>query len=107
MQDAKRVEAFPRRSIFFDVDGTLIDFTNQPRWDVIDMLRSFHALGYQIGVWSGGGASYAESVVRRLGLEAFVSWIWTKEKICPAPLAVDDDATSFGPDTTIIRVLNH
>lgn len=94
----------PTGYIFFDVDGTLIDYEDQPRWDVIDMLRSFHALGYQVSVWSGGGASYAGSVVRRLGLTNLVTHITAKDKTCPAPLAVDDEPLASWPDTYVIRV---
>lgn len=93
------------RSIVFDVDGTLIDFEDQPRWEVIDMLRAFHAIGYRILVWSGGGASYAGYVVRRLGLSGFVSQILSKGDAVEADYAVDDmpDA-DFKPGMPVILV---
>jgi len=69
--------------IAFDVDGTLETYNEKPRWNVIDLLRCFHALGHRIIVWSGGGKSYAEQKVRELNLEEFVDTCYDK----PCPLS--------------------
>ena len=59
------------RKICFDVDGTLIttDKDPQPRKDVLSLLYSFHKLGWQIWVHSGGGVSYASHWVQKLELD--------------------------------------
>lgn len=59
--------------VAFDVDGVLIDDEDKPNWPVIDLLRAFKGLGFEIVVWSGGGEEYATTWTRRLGLEQFVS----------------------------------
>lgn len=61
----------------FDVDGTLITYSDKPRWDVIDTLRHLSKFG-TILVWSGGGKDYAEQWVRKLHLEEFVESCHTK-----------------------------
>jgi hypothetical protein len=42
-------------TVFFDVDGTLIDDQDRPRYEVIDLLRAMVACGQNVFVWSGGG----------------------------------------------------
>lgn len=60
-------------TIAFDVDGTLIDENGDPYWRICDMLRTFSKFkNVTIVVWSGGGKSYAESIVRMLHLEKYV-----------------------------------
>jgi ribonucleotide monophosphatase NagD (HAD superfamily) len=46
--------------VFIDVDGTLIDQNDNPRPHVIELLQRLYAAGYQIIIWSAGGAQYAE-----------------------------------------------
>ena len=87
-----------KRGVLFDVDGTLITFSDEPNLDVIQLLLAFHNLGYEIGVWSGGGVDYAARWVDKLGLSRYVSWVGAKAKI-PADagvpwlpvLSVDDE----------------
>lgn len=89
--------------IFFDVDETLVFWkTDQDSTDIviqavdpymggqyvklvphqrhIDLLKRNHGQGRTIVVWSAGGVYWAESVVRALGLESYVSLILTKPK---------------------------
>lgn len=57
----------------FDCDGTLKDVMNdKPRREIVDLLIALKKIGARIVVWSGGGASYAEHVVRWLHIEEFV-----------------------------------
>lgn len=56
--------------IVFDVDGTLFDDKNQPRYDVIDLFRMFQSLGWEMYIHSGGGKDYARMAQNRLGLKA-------------------------------------
>lgn len=65
--------------VAFDVDGTLWDFDDRPRWDVINQLLYFSGIGCEITVWSGGGADYAERIVRHLNLNPYVTHIKAKE----------------------------
>lgn len=98
-------DSLPQPTIVFDVDGTLIDLFDQPRWEVIDMLRAFYAIGYRIFVWSGGGKGYADMVVRRLGLSSFVEETYAKSMDIHVDLAVDDVADAdFGPNIPVIKV---
>ena len=56
----------------FDIDGTLIDGENK----LNSTIKLLVALAEQkwknvrVVVWSGGGRGYAETIVRRLGLDA-------------------------------------
>jgi len=67
-------------TVAFDVDGTLIDFHDEPQWHVIDTLRCLKIIGCTIVVWSGGGKSYAEMWVRKLFLEDQVDKVTDKPK---------------------------
>lgn len=59
--------------IAFDVDGTLIDSEGNTNWRITELLRLLSRFkNTQIVVWSGGGQSYAEMIVRKLGLEKYV-----------------------------------
>ena len=53
--------------IAFDVDGTLIDFDDKPRWHVVELAEQLAFLPNRVIIWSGGGKDYAETVARRLG----------------------------------------
>ena len=84
--------------VAFDVDGILIDDEDQPRWPIIDMLRAFHALGWETWVWSGGGDDYARMWVNRLGLAPFVTRIAhkTHDGLEWPDVAVDDERATLG-----------
>ena len=71
------------KRIVFDVDGTLIT-TNKnpkPREEIIDLLLSFHRLGYEIWVHSGGGVLYAKRWVEYLNID----------KMCHVRIAIKGD----------------
>lgn len=80
--------------IAFDVDGTLIDGSGDPRHEVIDLFRAFQALGHDMVIWSGGGTDYAKLCARRLGLRCIVQ----PKFVTAVDIAVDDMAD--GIDTT-------
>ena len=63
--------------IAFDVDGTLVTYQDEPRWDVLDMLRLL-SKKHTIISWSGGGKDYAEMWVRKLHIEKYISSCHTK-----------------------------
>lgn len=87
--------------VAFDVDGTLIDYESKPRYEVIDLLRAFSALGANIVVWSGGGVEYADKWVVQLGLKPFVDRVVHKGSIFPH-LVVDDVAGVDLGDTNFV-----
>ena len=82
--------------IAFDVDGTILNTNDTPRYSVIGLLLFFFendtvGLRHDIIVWSGGGVDYAKRWVERLGLKGKVRVIEKgSEKV---DIAVDD-ATS-------------
>jgi len=60
-------------TIAFDVDGTLIDSDGNTNWRQTELLRLLSRFkNTKIIVWSGGGKSYAEMIVRKLALEKYV-----------------------------------
>jgi len=75
-------------TIAFDVDGTLIDFHDRPRPQVIALFRAFQALGYRMLIWSAHGEDYSKEVGQKLGLTDFE--VIEKGSIEP-DIAVDDD----------------
>ncbi|MCK4307296.1 hypothetical protein KAW50_03600 [candidate division WOR-3 bacterium] len=58
--------------IAFDIDYTLIDEFDKPKYEVIDLFRWFEKQGWDMIIWSGGGVDYAEMWVRKLGLKATI-----------------------------------
>ena len=58
-------------NIFFDVDFTLIDNSNQLRPGVHELLRRLVEDGHRVFFWSGLGKRW--EVVRAFGLEDYVS----------------------------------
>ena len=86
-------------TVFFDVDSTLVlwDATQEemaikgikfgegdyavmcvPHEKHIEMLRQHKARNHLIVVWSAGGVSWAEAVIKKLGLEDLVDLVVTK-----------------------------
>lgn len=84
-----------KQSVAFDVDGCLIESNDQPRWQVIDLLRAFDAMGWHIIVWSGGGVDYCWMWVRRLGLFSMVDEVIRKgaERV---DVCFDDENVDLG-----------
>lgn len=79
-------------TICFDVDGTLIhqsgSLCDTPRYDIINLFKSFESLGFEMFIWSGGGIDYATHWRDKLGLKAT---IMAKGSFIP-DIAVDDMA---------------
>lgn len=60
-------------NIAFDLDDTLVNGrTHVPNYDLIQVLFWFYHNGANVYVWSAGGIEYAERIVQKLGLEAYV-----------------------------------
>ena len=82
--------------VAFDIDGTLIDNSDQPRHDVIDLFRWFESPGHTMAIWSGGGKDYARQKARELNLKAL---IYMKCSV-DVDIAVDDamETENWGKD---------
>ena len=78
--------------IAFDVDGTLIDDKDQPRHDILTMLRILSQY-YDIIIWSGSGKDYAEMWSRRLFIDDIAEDVRVKptKKDNTIDLAFDDE----------------
>ena len=57
--------------VYFDVDDTLVRTAGTKRMPivaVVERVRSLHARGAVLYVWSSGGAEYARTTVMELGI---------------------------------------
>ena len=54
--------------ILSDVDGVIVDYYGNPRLETIDLLWSFHALDFELVIWSGGYAGYPREIADRFNL---------------------------------------
>ena len=86
--------------VAFDVDGTLLDENDQPRWDVRDVLVAMSGW-CTVVVWSGSGMDYAAMQGRRLFLPDTVLY---REKVHGlADICFDDEDVNLA--TISIRVI--
>ena len=92
--------------VAFDIDGTLLDDADAPRYDVVALLHSLQALGAEIFIWSGGGIPYAQRWVERLGLNGVkIAAKWSID----VDLAIDDLAGEEAvklPAKVVFRINN-
>lgn len=80
--------------VCFDVDGTLFDYKDGVRKNILDLLNAFRNIpDVEVYVWSGGGVKYAKQRLRGLGIENVV--VISKGSIKP-DLAIDDQTVSLG-----------
>lgn len=82
--------------VYVDVDDTLVRWAGTKRIPiprVIERVRSLHAEGAVLYLWSTGGADYAQSVAGDLGIErCFAGFL-------PKPtLIIDDQAVQDWQD---------
>jgi phosphoserine phosphatase len=92
--------------VAFDVDGTLIDYDDQPREEIIALLKRHHARGDAVMVWSGGGLAYAQNRVDRLGLTPYVSAVVTKASLVP-DVTYDDQVVRLGRKNFCVGTGDH
>lgn len=83
-------------TIMVDVDGTLIDYNDQPRQEVISAVKLMSGR-HNIIIWSGGGTQYARMWMQRL----FPDELWPHcakfpmTEILPTDFIVDDEAETI------------
>jgi len=83
--------------IAFDCDGTLIDFFDKPRREIVALAKALTSCpDVTVIVWSGGGAGYAESVARKVGLEDVECFSKFDARLPVIDLAIDDENMSKG-----------
>lgn len=91
--------------IAFDVDGTLIKKTDNgdvPRYEIIQLARTFIALGHTVFVWSGGGQDYARHWAEKLDLLPNVRILEKTGSAYDIDIAFDDHATSLAKVDVIV-----
>jgi len=94
--------------VAFDIDDTLWkivpdgedQFANKkfkqvPDYDLIQVLRWFHANGDKVYVWSAGGIDYAQTIVNKFGLDTMVKVI-AKDSLTDMDLTFDDMEVNLG-----------
>ena len=81
-------------TVCFDIDGTLRDYSDKPRTEIITLLQAFKAIkNIKVYVWSGGGVEYAQRIVSSMGLE--IDGVIVKGSVTP-DLAIDDQTVDLG-----------
>ncbi len=65
--------------VAFDADGTLIDEKDQPRLEVIELLKAL-SLGNEIIVWSSS-SQHAEEIARKVGIFELISVAASKTNV--------------------------
>jgi len=90
-------------NIAFDCDGTLIDFEDQPRTEMVLLARALRLSDHRVIIWSGGGKNYAEKVMRQcfgeLKFECFAKFA---DNVPPIDIAFDDDRMVSGVRTLLM-----
>lgn len=89
--------------IAFDCDGTLIDFNDQPRPEMVLLARALRHSDHRVIIWSGGGKAYAERVMRQcfgeLKFECFAKF---DNNVPEIDIAFDDDTMIRGVRTLLL-----
>ena len=85
-------KTLPRIIVAFDCDGTLIDFEDKPRSEIVNLAKALSKCpAVSVIVWSGGGQSYAEMVARRVGLEDVECFSKFDARLPTVDIAIDDE----------------
>lgn len=89
--------------VAFDVDGTLIDFEDQPRKQIVLLAYMLMEAGHEVIVWSGGGKEYAEMWAARLSLEGATCMSKFPASALPhVDIAFDDEMDTILADQMLI-----
>lgn len=81
-------------TICFDIDGTLFDYKNNPKWKIIHMAKALLEVNTnRVFFWSGGGIDYARMRCRQAGLPE--DRVISKGEFKP-DIAIDDEDVTLG-----------
>lgn len=86
--------------IAFDIDDTVWKVLYVPRiqqipdYDLVQVIRWFYQNGDTIYFWSAGGIDYAQTIINKLGLDAY-GVVIGKGTIRP-DIAFDDEKVTLG-----------
>lgn len=70
-------EATPEKPYTMNIDGLKC----RPHEKHIELLKNLKAIGWNVVVWSQGGADHAENVVKHLELEKYVDVVMSKPEV--------------------------
>lgn len=97
-----------KRAVFFDVDQTLISWDPlygdqslllhcdgfqryvSPIHIHVELMKEFKAVGWQVVVWSAGGADHAERVIKLIKMEDYVDLIVSKPEVYVDDLKIEN-----------------
>jgi phosphoglycolate phosphatase-like HAD superfamily hydrolase len=90
----------PVRTVYIDVDGTLIDIDNKIYKGVEKVLKRFKNLGYTLICWSHGGREHAKDICQRHNIDSFFTHFLDKPDILvdDTPMRILDAAKIFIAD---------
>ena len=86
-------------NIYVDVDGTLIDYDDNPRKPIIQLVKSLAKNSHvTLYCWSGGGHDYARMWAERLKIAHLFKGFATKLITPPSPvdITIDDEEITLG-----------
>lgn len=92
--------------VAFDIDDTIwkvrpSHMDQVPDYDLIQVVRWFHQNGDQVFFWSAGGTDYCQTIITKLGLNAY-GQVAEKGSFTP-DIAFDDQETSLGKVDVRVR----
>jgi len=102
--------------VLLDVDGVCVDYYGRPMPGIERLVEVLRLLGFEIVLWSGGGAVYARKVAAALGFLTDVKRCYDKPDYPiqfdaalallgrPPALQVDDDPTERVGDWPFLLV---
>jgi predicted HAD superfamily phosphohydrolase YqeG len=67
----------PKRSVYIDVDGTLI-VNGRINTMLVRSIKEMHSNGYYLVLWSAAGYQHTRSVAERAGIDNLFAAILTK-----------------------------
>ena len=102
-------------NIAFDIDDTLWKVRlpqgdQVPDYDLIQVLRWFHANGDNCFIWSAGGMDYAKTIATKLGLDEMVTIIPKPPLYGNDPkidIAFDDSEITLGKTNVLVHRKHH
>ncbi len=83
--------------VILDVDGTIIDQNDNLRPYVIQFILALKRDNIHVGLWSGGGAGYAEGIARKWFIDDLFEGFYRKsnavlEVLKDGVVVIDDEA---------------